>query len=193
MADDTGSAIWPARLRWRLKGATLWPLFCLLTIVDAVLMKVLPISGADGPPLVGALLLALLFNIVAVAVFGRVGAWLLHRRRPDVPRVVAEDRAGSVMLLAVTGLLVIGGIAHGPARDEAQHAKRAQREAVRAYVIAHAPAYRAQLDHMDTEQHSDDFFRTCVPGVPPLCLLIDTAHDPPVVRVDSDRTPNRHL
>jgi len=56
MADDGGSAIWPGRLRWRLKGATLWPLFFLLTVVDAVLLMVLPIAGADGPELVGALL-----------------------------------------------------------------------------------------------------------------------------------------
>src|SRR3954467_2690326 len=182
MADGTGSAIWPARLRWRLKGATLWPLFCLLTIVDAVLLKVLPISGADGPPLFGALLLALLFNIVAVAALGRLGAWYLGRRRPDIPRVVADDRAGSAMLGVVTAVLVIGALAHGPARDAAQHAQRVQRAAVRAYVLAHAPAYRAQLDRMDTEQHSDDFFRTCVPGAPPLCLLIDTSHDPPIVR-----------
>src|SRR3954452_23827371 len=72
MADDGSPALWPARLRWRIKGATLWPLFWLLTVVDAVLMEVLPIAGADGPPLVGALLLALLFNILAVAVLGRV-------------------------------------------------------------------------------------------------------------------------
>jgi hypothetical protein len=193
MADGGGSAIWPARLRWRLKGALLWPLFWLLTLVDAVLLELLPIAGADGPPVVGALLLALLFNIVAVAVFGRLGAWWLRRRRPDIPRVVADDRAGSAMLCAVTIALVVGGILHGPARDAAQHAQEAQREVVRAYVVAHAPAYRPYLAQMDTQQHAEDFFRTCVPGDPPLCLLVDTSHDPPLVRVDQDRTPNRHL
>src|SRR3954467_11865523 len=145
MADDGSPALWPGRLRWRLKGATLWPLFWLLTVVDAVLLKVLPISGAGGPGLVGALLLGLLFNIVAVAVLGRAGAWWLRRRRPDVPRVVAEDRAGSVMLLGVTAVLVVLGLLNGPARDAAQHARRVQSEAVRDYVIAHAPAYRGQL------------------------------------------------
>src|SRR3954453_2593847 len=103
MADGDSPALWPARLRWRLKGATLWPLFWLLTVIDAVLLKVLPIEGADGPPLFGALLLALLFNLLAVAVLGRAGAWWLRRHRPALPRVVAEDRAGSAMLLGVTG------------------------------------------------------------------------------------------
>jgi hypothetical protein len=163
-----------------------------LTVVDAVLLKVLPIAGADGPPVFGALLLALFFNLVAVALFGRVGAWLLRRRRPDLPREIAEDRAGSFMLAAVTVTLVVIGIVHAPGRDAAQDAQKAAREVVRAYVLAHAPAYRGQLGEMDTEQHSDDFFRTCVPGTPPLCLLIDTGEDPPVVRLDADRTPNRH-
>ena len=194
MADDGGSAIWPSRLRWRLKGALLWPLFFVLTVVDALLLMLLPIAGTDGPPLIGALLLALLFNLVAVAVFGRFGAWWLRRRRrPDLPKVVAEDRAGSVMLGVVTVVLVVVGIVHAPARDRAQHAFDVQREAVRAYVLAHAPAYRPYLGQMDTQQHTDVFFRTCVPGEPPLCLLIDTSDDPPSVRLDKDLTPNRHL
>ena len=196
MADSGPSAVWPGRLRWRLRGALLWPLFWLLIVVDAVLLMVLPISG-DGPPFAGAVLLAGFFNLVAVAVLGKAGAWALRRRRPDLPRLVAEDRAGVTMLLTVTVTLIAGGIIHAPVRADADRAMRAQQEVVRAFVLAHgAPEYRAHLAQMDTEQHADDFFRTCVPGDPgdhPLCLLIDTSVDPPVVRMDADRTPNRHL
>src|SRR4051794_29231487 len=196
MADSSGSAVWPARPRGRLRGALLWPLFWTPTGLDAVLLVVLPISGT-GPPFVGAFLLAGFFNLVGVAVLGRVGAWALRRRDPGLPRLVAEDRAGVVLLLTVTATLVAGGIAHAPQRDAAERALRDQREVVRAYVLAHAaPEYRAHLGQMDTEQHTDDFFRTCVPGDPgdhPLCLLIDTSKSPPVVHFDSDRTPNRHM
>jgi hypothetical protein len=186
------------RLRWRLKGALQWPLFVVLTILDAVLLMVLPISGT-GPGLASALLLAMFFNLVAVAALGRALAWWVHRRRRGIPRIVAEDRAGVVLLSLVTAALLAGGIIHAPAADDAEHAVRAEREAVRAYVLAHGrPAHRAHLAAMDTEQHADDFFRTCVPGdaaarVPPLCLLVDTTQDPPLVHVDHDRSPNRHL
>lgn len=198
MRDGSGSAVWPGRLRWRLRGALQWPLFAVLTIVDAVLLGVLPITGT-GTGFVSALLLAMFFNLTAVAALGRLAAWWVRRRRPQIPKVVAEDRAGVALLCAVTVALVVAGIVHAPGAHEAQRAMRAQRDAVRAYVLAHGgPVHRANLEAMDTEQHGDDFFRTCVPGdaardVAPLCLLVDTRHDPPLVHVDRDRSPNRHL
>lgn len=190
--------MWPARLRWRLRGATLWPLFALLTVTDAVLLLVLPIAGT-GTPLIQGLLLAMFFNLVAVAGLGRLVGWWLRRRRPEVPRVVAEDRAGSALLCAVTLALITGGIIHVPEAGDAERAVRAQQGAAEAYVRAHGQApHRANLGAMDTEQHSPEFFRTCVPGDPAtdvaaLCLLIDTSVDPPRVVVDRDRSPNRHL
>ena len=198
MRDDGGSAVWPGRLRWRLRGALQWPLFAVLTIVDAALLCLLPISGT-GPGFASALLLAMFFNLVAVAALGRIVAAWVRRRRPAIPRIVAEDRAGVSLLCLVTALLVLGGILHAPNAGDAERAMRAQREAVRAFVLAHgSPLHRANLGAMDTEQHAEDFFRTCVPGdpaagVPPLCLLVDTAQDPPSVHVDHDRSPNRHL
>jgi hypothetical protein len=197
MREGSRSAVWPARLRWRLRGALLWPLFAALTVADALLLGVLPIAGR-GTGFPAGLLLAMFFNLLAVAGLGRIATRVLLRRRPELPREVAEDRAGSMLVALVTVILVAGGVMHAPGRDAADRAASAQREAVRAYVLAHgAPAHRAAVDRMDVEQHADDFFRTCVPGdpeagVPPLCLLVDTAKDPPVVRVDADRTPNQH-
>jgi hypothetical protein len=186
------------RLRWRLAGALQWPLFALLTVVDAALLRVLPIAGT-GTPLIEGLLLAMFFNLVAVAGLGRLVSWTLRRRWPAVPTVVADDRAGVVLLCAVTAALVAGGILHAPGAGDAERALRAQQRATEAFVLAHGePAHRAHLAEMDTEQHAADFFRTCVPGDPaadvaPLCLLIDTSEDPPSVVVDRDRSPNRHL
>ena len=181
------------RLRWRLEGALQWPLFAALTVVDAVLLMVLPISGT-GPSFVPALLLAMFFNLVAVAALGRPAARLVRRRRPDMPRVVAEDRGGVALLCAVTVALVTAGLIHAQQADEAERALRAQAEATRAYVLAHGTDEQvANLAAMDTQQHAEDFFRTCVPGDPALCLLIDTSVSPPKVSVDRDRSPNRHL
>lgn len=198
MRDGGGSAVWPGRLRWRLRGALQWPLFAVLTVADAVLLCLLPISGT-GPPFVSALLLAMFFNLVAVAALGRGLAWWVRRRRPEIPKVVAEDRAGVALLCLVTVALVVAGVLHAPGADHAERAVRAQREAVRAFVLAHGTAaHRAHLGAMDTQQHGEDFFRTCVPGdtagdISPLCLLVDTSRDPPRVTVDADRSANRHL
>lgn len=195
MGDGGGSAVWPARLRWRLRGALQWPLFGLLTVADAVLLRVLPIAGT-GTPLVQGLLLAMFFNLVAVALLGRPLGWWLRRRRPGLPRVVAEDRAGSALVCAVTLALVAGGLVHAPGVGDAEDAVRAQREAAAAFVRAHGEAaHRANLGAMDTVQQAPEFFRTCVPGdpatdVPALCLLIDTSQVPPRVAVDRDRSPN---
>lgn len=195
MGDGGGSAVWPARLRWRLRGALQWPLFALLTVADAVLLRVLPIAGT-GTPLVQGLLLAMFFNLVAVALLGRPLGWWLRRRRPGLPRVVAEDRAGSALVCAVTLALAAGGLVHAPGANDAEEAVRAQREAAVAFVRAHGEAaHRANLGAMDTVQQAPEFFRTCVPGapaadVPALCLLIDTSEAPPRVVVDRDRSPN---
>lgn len=198
MRHDRGPAVWPARLRWRLRGATLWPLFAVLTASESVLLALLPVTGRHTG-LIGGLLLAMFLNLLAVAGLGRILALVLRRHRRDLPRVVAEDRAGSVLLLLVAAGLLAGGLIHAPARHAGDRADRRQREAVRAFVLAHGdPVHRRHLDQMDTEQESDDLFRTCVPGdvvhgIAPLCLLIDTSVDPPRVHPDADRTPNRHL
>lgn len=164
-----------------------------LTIGDALALGILPVAGR-GTGLVPGLLLAGALNLVALAVLARPLARRLRRRRPDLPRVVAEDRAGSALLVAVTVALLAGGLAHRPARQAADRAFAAQERAVRAYVRAHAaPAYRANLDRLDTAQGAEQFFRTCVPGGPgqrPLCLLVETDRSPPLVRVDPSRTPN---
>lgn len=181
------------RLRWRLSGALQWPLFAVLTVVDAILLMVLPIAGT-GPGLPYALLLAMFLNLVVVAALGRAVGWWLRRRRPGVPRVVAEDRAGVVLLSLVTLGLTAGGLLHAPAAAEAERALRAQAAAARDYVLAHGtPAQRANVGAMVTQQRSDDLFRTCVPGdgardVAALCLLIDASRDPPAVTVDPDRS-----
>ena len=41
------------RLRWRLRGAWQWPVFAVLTVVDAVLIARLPFQG-EGPDALGA-------------------------------------------------------------------------------------------------------------------------------------------
>ena len=44
-----GEALWQTRLRWRLRGAMLWPAFVVAVVVEAILLDLLPVSGDGGP------------------------------------------------------------------------------------------------------------------------------------------------
>ena len=50
------------------------------------------LSGSVGAKLAPAFLLAGCLNVVAIAALGGLGGWLLRRRRPDLPKVVADGR-----------------------------------------------------------------------------------------------------
>jgi len=183
-----------SRLRWRLRGAWMWPAFIALTVVDAVLLHALPIAGERGPGFVPALLLAGFFNLVAVAVVAPLAGLLVRRRRPDMPRSVAHDYAGAALVVVVTLVLLAVGIAHRPAVQRAQRARAAQFAAVQRYVLARAPApYRAHVAFADTVQMDTDLYRTCVPGDEPdraFCLYVDTSQSPPGLTLDRSRAPN---
>src|SRR5690349_24484782 len=112
-ASREGFAVWRARLRWRLSGAWLWPTFCVLVVVDAVLLARLPFSGGRSS-LLGALLAAGFFNVIVVAVVPRPGGALVRRYRPALPREIAADRAGAIGLVVLSAALLAGGLAHRP-------------------------------------------------------------------------------
>ena len=121
------------RLRWRLRGAWMWPAFVVLTVVDAVLLHALPIA-TDGIELVPAALLSGFANLFVVAVVAPLTGRLVRRRRRDLPRLVAADYAGSALLAAVTGVLLVGGLLHRPAVERAERDLRLQGAAARAFL-----------------------------------------------------------
>jgi hypothetical protein len=195
-ADDDTERLWSRRLRWRMRGAWQWPAFALLTVVDAVIISVLPPAG-EGLGLFPAFLLAGFFNLFAVAVAAPLTGLLLRRRRPSLPKVVADDRAGTVMLLLVTLVLVAAGVAHHPSVRDAQDDFARQQAAVRRYVHTQAPAqYLRHLAQMDTWKQGPDLYRTCVPGDDPrrhLCLIVDTSGSNVGLRRDPDQQPNARV
>src|SRR3979490_1128631 len=73
------------RLRWRLRGAWMWPAFVVVTVVDALLLHALPVA-TDGIGGVPALLLSGFLNLFVVAVVAPLSGRLVRRRRPDLPK-----------------------------------------------------------------------------------------------------------
>jgi hypothetical protein len=190
-------SLWRARLRWRLRGALLWPTFVLLTLLDAVMLGRLPIAGDGGTQFIPALLLGFLFNLVMVAVAAPFAAMLLRRRRPDLPKVVATDRAGTILVCMVTLGLLAGGLSHRSEVLDAQHDFAMQQFAARQFVSRRAPPeFRSRAAESDSLKLEEDLYRTCVPGDDPkrhFCVLVRTDAVPPGVAVDDSRETNAAL
>jgi hypothetical protein len=185
--------LWPSRLRWRLRGAWLWPSFVALTLADGILLTRLPFYG-DGPGgVVPGVLLAGFANLFCVAVLAPLVGRRLRRRRPDLPKLIADDYAGTALVCLLAAGLVTAGLLYRPAVREQQADRRAVLAAVHQYVASQAPEYRAGLALVDARRLASDIYRACVPGADPrrpLCLMVDSDQRPAGVSLDSSRTPN---
>lgn len=185
-------AEWRTRLRWRLAGAWMWPAFCVLTLVDTVVLSRLPFSGGRST-LIGSLLAAGLLNMIVLAAVPRAGGWLLRRRRPDLPREIAADYAGTAGLLALSVVLIAGGLIHRPALRENDEALGFARVQALGYAAHHAPQRYRPLHGQDTWHPGPDIYRSCFEGPDPkrdFCVIVRTDEPNVILRVDPDQRPN---
>jgi hypothetical protein len=191
-ADRVGRRL--RRLRWRLRGAWLWPTFALTLVADVLLLRFLPIAGNGGTDPVAAFLLAGCLNIAVVAALGGLGGWVLRRRRPDLPKVVADDKAGTTLLLCITLALFGLGLAHRPALQDRSEDLAAQASAAHRWFANQAPAaFRRNIGLADSLQVAPDLWRTCVPGdgtKRSLCIYLDTSDRPVTVKRDTSGASN---
>jgi hypothetical protein len=189
-----GEALWQSRLRWRLRGAMLWPAFVAAVVADAVLLDRLPVSGDGGPGLFAAVLLAGFLNLCLVAVAAPLAGHWLRRRRPGMPTVIATDRAGAVLLAAACALVAVLGLMHRSTVRAARDDLSAQAAQARRFFVSQAPReFQANVDHLDTVKQGDDLYRTCVAGPDPdraFCVFVNTDQSPPGVTRDPDQRPN---
>ena len=185
--------IWVRRLRWRMRGAWQWPAFGVLTLVDALLLTRLPFYDEGPGTVVAGVLVAMFFNLIAVAVVGPLLGLRLRRRRPDLPRVIASDYASTAVLVVICAGLLVGGLAHRPALAAERAEVAAVAGSTHDYVVRHAPEYRDGLAAMDAMRVEEDLYRSCVPGPDPqrwLCLFVTTDQRPPGITEDPDRAGN---
>jgi hypothetical protein len=189
--------VWWTRMRWRLRGAAMWPAFGLAVVVDAVILRLFPIAGDTAPDLFAAVLLAMFFNLVTVAVGAPLAGHWLRRRRAGLPKVVADDKAGTALLGAVGVAILAVGLAHRPAMQAGEREFELQAASARRFVMSQAPpAVQAHIDLMDTLKQGAGLYRTCVPEPRPrraFCVIVNTDQRPPGVTRDADQSPNAAL
>lgn len=169
---------WLHRMRWRRRGAWVWPAFAAATVVDAVVGHLLPPSG-EGQSLMAAALLACALNLIGVVLLSRPLALLVRRVRRDLPMVVARDYAGTGVVVAVATAVLAAGIAHHP--TVLAH-RRAMGDAVaraQAWIGDRAPEpFRRDVAHVDAYAiEPGSIYRSCVVsagGGRSYCVIVNT-------------------
>ncbi|MGB0097343.1 MAG: hypothetical protein WBP81_32990 [Solirubrobacteraceae bacterium] len=157
---------WLARMRWRRRGAWLWPVFVAVTVLDAVIGHLLPPAG-ETQTVFAAAMLGLIANLVAVLLLSRPLGAVLRRVRPDLPAVVARNYAGTGAVVFVAIVLLTVGLAH---RSSIVSERRAMQDAIvraQAYIGDRAPAqFRRDIQLTSTYAiEPGAIYRVCVPSV----------------------------
>jgi hypothetical protein len=152
-----------ARLRWRRRGAWLWPAFVAATLADALIGHALPPAG-DTQTLVGAALLGCFFNLLAVLLGSRPLGMLIRRRDRSLPMVVAKNYGGTVAIAVVAGALLAAGLVH---RSTVTANARTLQDAIvraQAYIGARAPdEFRRDIARVSTYTiEAGSAYRMCV-------------------------------
>jgi hypothetical protein len=150
------------RMRWRLRGAWMWPAFVVLSLADGAIVHQLPIVG-DSSSLVGAWLLGVVLSLLGIVLLAAPLALIVRRLRPDMPKLVARDYAGAAVTLAITLALLAGGLIHRPVVAADRNALQDAVARAEAYIGDHAPAaFQHDLRHLDTEvMQSPEVYRSC--------------------------------
>ncbi|MEA2497564.1 MAG: hypothetical protein QOJ29_5475 [Thermoleophilaceae bacterium] len=191
---------WPRRLKWRLRGAWMWPTFAVLTIVEGVLLHELPPTGFRIPDVVIGSILALFANIFLVGV---IAPWLARRLverdrqggrgRERFPPEIYLDRTATVLLAVGAVGVLAAGLGNIRVSTAETDALKEAGDRTEAFVNAHADdEVKQRLDGANSARLGEGFFRVCVPRVDArkqYCLFVDTRRN--TVRRDSDTRPNQ--
>lgn len=172
-------AAWSRRLRWRRRGAWLWPVFIAATAADAVIGAMLPPSG-DSQAIFGAGVIGLVLNMIGILAISWPAAAVLRRYRRDLPVIVARDYTGTVVVALISLALLSVGLLH---RSAVLANRRAMQDAIvraQAYIGDRAPTeFRRNLQWVSTFTiQSGRIYRACVPsldGRRTYCVVVDTS------------------
>jgi hypothetical protein len=197
----SSEVFWTRRLRWRLRGALMWPAFAIFTIGDGLLLHYLP-PNRTGVKLIPGLIIASFANLFLI---GAVANWMSRRlvarerrvhaaeRRDPLPAEVILDRTATILLtLAAIGLFV-AGLGNRPVIVSETNATHEAAVRAQNFVEAHGtPQAKANLEDANTRRISEGLFRVCVNlnnRARAYCMYVNT--DANTVRYDPNPTPNK--
>lgn len=188
-------------MRWRLRGAWMWPTFIAVTLLDGILLHLVP-PVRTGVGLIPGILLATFGNLILV---GALGPWLARRlwkRRPaaepgapaKAQLEVLSDRIGTALLVASVFGVLAAGLAARPLVVSETESTEQNAQAVRSHVLHSGDAELIRnLETANTIRLSEGYFRTCIARDDRqrnYCLFVDTNAEPTDVDRDRSAEPN---
>jgi hypothetical protein len=196
----SSEVFWTRRLRWRLRGALMWPAFAIFTVADGLVLHYLP-PNTTGVKLIPGIIIASFANLFLI---GAIANWITRRlvarerrvhtaeRREPLPREVILDRTATILLsLAAAGLLA-AGLGNRPVIVSETNATHEAAVRAEHFVLAHGtPQARANLQDANTKRLAEGYFRICVNldnRAKAFCMFVNTNKNT-VVR-DPDERPN---
>jgi hypothetical protein len=198
---DSGQRFWPARIRWRLRGAWMWPSFVVVTLLDGLILHRLP-PVRTGIDLIPAILLATFGNLFLI---GALGPWLARRlwaRRPAAapgapPRAqleVLSDRIGTGLLVASVLGVLAAGLAARPTVVLETEDREENAQAVLDFAVRSGDEELVRnVEAAETIRLSEGYFRNCIPRDnrrQRVCLFVDTGRSRVVTVRDRSTEPN---
>ena len=198
---DHEERFWPARMRWRLRGAWMWPSFVAITLLDGLLLHRLP-PVRTGIDLIPGILLATFGNLVLIGAFAPWLARRLWKRRPaaepDAPPKaqleVLSDRIGTGLLVASVFGVLAAGLAARPTVIAETNAKEEAARAIHAHVQGSGDE---ELIRNEETAHAarlaDGYFRICIARDDRerfACFWVDTNKKPTEIKRDPSAKPN---
>lgn len=180
----------------------MWPSFVAITLLDGLLLHLLPPVGT-GVDLIPGILLATFGNLVLI---GAVGPWLARRlwaRRPaaapGAPAAaqleVLSDRIGTGLLLAsVLGVVAAGFAARPTVVAETEARERAAVAILRTIEASGNEELFRNRETAQTARLAEGYFRTCIARDDRRrfwCWFVDTRRSPAEVVRDPSALPNR--
>jgi hypothetical protein len=179
----------------------MWPSFVAITLLDGLILHLLP-PVATGVDLIPGILLATFGNLFLI---GALAPWLARRtwsRRPaadpgapaKAQLEVLSDRIGTGLLLASVVAVLAAGLAARPTVVSETEDTERNADAFRALVLGTGDEELIRnLETANTVRLREDYFRTCIARDDRrhyFCAFVDTSHDPARVQRDPSAEPN---
>jgi hypothetical protein len=172
----------------------MWPAFVVLTLVDGVVLHLLP-PVRTGVDLVPGVLLATFGNLFLV---GALAPWLARRisqrQSGQAAREVLADRIGTGLLVASVAAVLAAGLAARPSVVLETESREENARAVRDYVLHSGDEELVRnIETANTVRLGEGYYRTCVARDDRrryACLFVDTRREPTRVVRDPSSEPN---
>jgi len=200
---SSGERFWASRIRWRLRGASVWPAFVATTLLDGLILDLLPPVATTTLNYLEGVLIATFGNLFLVGAAAPFLAKRLLRRGQAAPvegesqvieAELLRDRVGTALLAAGVAASLASGLANRPLIVSETEASEQNARVVRDYVNHSGDEeLRRNLETANTIRLGEGYFRTCLARDDRerfVCLLVDTGKEPADVRRDPSAVPN---